>query len=78
MWKLASKMVKNFEAITKEYGGIECRNIARVDWKDPGQVKDFYKDPNSRRQECFKVIEATVTSLEELLEELNKYEEAHK
>ena len=67
MWKLSNKMVKSFKKITKEYGGMNCSDIAQIDWSDRNQVKTFYKDPSSRRNECFKVIEQTIQELEELL-----------
>ncbi len=40
-----------------------------MDWKDINKVKAFYKDPNSRRKECFKVIGSTVEYLEKMLDE---------
>jgi len=69
MWKLSHKMVRAFQDITSQYGGINCKDIARVDWKDINKVKAFYKDPNSRRKECFKVIGSTVEYLEKMLDE---------
>ncbi len=67
MWRLSYKLVKGFEKLTREYGGVNCSNIARVDWKDRNSVKSFYKDPDSRRQECLKVIRGTCKILNELL-----------
>jgi len=78
MWKLAHRLVKEFEGVTKEYGGIECRDIARIDWKDIKQVRAFYKEPDSRRKECFKVIERTVEILDELINEFYSQKEATK
>ena len=69
MWKLASKMVKAFQNITAKYGGTDCKNIAKVDWRDPKQVKTFYKDPSSSRKECFAVIGETTKYLENLIKE---------
>ncbi len=69
MWRLSYKLVKEFEQLTQEYGGVNCSNIARVNWKDRDSVKSFYKDPNSRRQECFKVIRNTCQILNKLLSE---------
>ncbi len=71
MWKLASKMVKAFQDITAQYGGMDCKDIARVDWKDPKQVRSFYKDPSSRRTECIFVIGKTTEYLENIMEEYN-------
>jgi len=70
MWRLSHKMVKKFEAITSRYGGMNCRDIARVDWKDRDQVKAFYKAPDSRRRtECARIIGETALELGKLLEE---------
>jgi len=69
MWKLSYKLVKGFEDITSEYGGKDCKDIARIDWKDVKQVKEFYKGPNSRRKECLKVIGKTAELLGNLIEE---------
>ena len=30
-------------------GEIDCANIAKVNWKDKEQVKNFYSNPESRR-----------------------------
>ena len=70
MWKMSYKLFKGFEEITKEYGGTRCLDIARVDWKDIKAVKAFRKDPQSRRQECFKVIEKTAHLLYDILDQL--------
>ncbi len=67
MWRLSFKLVKGFEKLTQEYGGVNCSNIARVDWKDRNSVKSFYKDPNSRRRECVKVIRGTCAILQDIL-----------
>ena len=46
MWRLTYKLNKKFEEMTKEFGGVDCRDIARVDWKDREAVKNFYSDPD--------------------------------
>ena len=76
MWKLSNKMVKCFKKISEKYGGMNCSDIARIDWSDRNQVKAFYKDPSSRRNECFKVIAETTRELEELLSLLDEKKEA--
>ncbi len=70
MWKMSYKLFKGFEEITSEYGGSRCLDIARVDWKDIKQVKAFRRDPESRRKECFKVIERTAFLLYDILEQM--------
>lgn len=67
MWRLSYKMVKTFEEITARYEGMNCRDIARVDWKSREEVKEFRVDLNSRRRECVYVIGETVKALERLL-----------
>ena len=59
MWKLSHQMVMKFGEITRQYGGTNCVDIAGVNWKDREAVKRFYKDPDSSRQNCVKVIRET-------------------
>lgn len=56
MWKLCFKLTKIFENMTSEYGGINCVNIARVDWKNKDEVGQFYNQPDSRRQICTRLV----------------------
>ncbi len=68
MWRLANRMVREFENITSEFGGINCGDIARVDWHDRDAVRTFYRDKNSSRYTaCTRVIGATVMVLADLL-----------
>ncbi len=69
MWAATKKVMKNFEELTAEHGGIKCCQIARVNWMDRDQVKDFYGNPESRRQHCIKVVGDTAKALGELLEQ---------
>ncbi len=69
MWKLSYKVVKKFEEITAEYGGKNCRDISGVNWKDHASVKYFYKDPDSGRRNCVRVIRETCDYLQALLTE---------
>ena len=68
MWNATKIVMKNFEDLTAEYGGINCCQIARVDWKERDQVKEFYGNPDSRRQHCLRVAGETARALGELLE----------
>jgi C_GCAxxG_C_C family probable redox protein len=44
MWKTSLKFYKRFEdEVAKEYGGINCRDIAGVDWSDREAAKAFFK-----------------------------------
>jgi len=70
MWKLSYKMVKRFEKICQEFGGTDCSDIARLDWKDHAAVKQFYKGgPDSNRKNCYQVIRATALALHDLISE---------
>lgn len=69
MWAATKTVMKNFQELTAECGGINCCQIARVDWMDRDQVKDFYGNPDSRRQLCINVVGETAKALGELLEQ---------
>jgi C_GCAxxG_C_C family probable redox protein len=68
MWSATKTVLKNFEALTAAHGGINCCQIARVDWTDRDQVKNFYKNPESRRQHCIAIVGETARALGELLD----------
>lgn len=70
IWRASNRMVREFEEITKEYGGMNCRDIARIDWRSREDVKAFRANPESRRRECSRVMDKTVRSLVEILKEL--------
>jgi C_GCAxxG_C_C family probable redox protein len=72
MWRLSHKLAKKFEGFTKEFGSVNCSDIARVNWADKEQVKIFYNQPDSRHQYCVKVVEDTAFALGEILEETEK------
>jgi C_GCAxxG_C_C family probable redox protein len=69
MWRLRQKLTEKFEDLTREYGGIYCSNIARVNFSDREQVKAFRANPDSRRQYCVRVVEETAVALGEILDE---------
>jgi len=71
-------VMKNFEELAAPHGGINCCQIARVNWMDRDQVKDFYGNPESRRQHCINVVGETAKSLGELLEKEAEYMAAKK
>ncbi len=73
MWNATKIVMKNFQDLTDEYGGINCCQIARVDWMERDQVKDFYGNPESRRQHCVRVVGETARALGELLEQEGAY-----
>ncbi len=69
MWAATRKMVEAFEELCSgKYEGISCHDIAQVDWLNRDQVKDFYTNPESRRQHCIRIVGETSKILGELLE----------
>jgi C_GCAxxG_C_C family probable redox protein len=69
MWRLSYKLSKKFEELTKEFGGINCSDIARVNWSDREQAKEFYSNPEGRRQHCIKLVGDTAYTLGEILDQ---------
>jgi len=69
MWRLSFKLNKTFDSLTEAYGGADCREIARIDWKDKEAVKAFYHDPDSRRKLCIRLVGDVALALGELLEQ---------
>lgn len=69
MWVLSFKLNKKFEELTEPFGGVNCQDIARMNWKDREATKDFYGNPQSRRQYCVKLVGDTAYALGELLEQ---------
>jgi C_GCAxxG_C_C family probable redox protein len=68
IWALSSKFLKKFEELTEPYGSMDCRDIARVDWKDRDAVKEYYSNPESRRRICSELVGDAVYILGELIE----------
>ena len=69
IWALSSKFLKKFEEMTEPYGGMDCRDIAGVDWKNKDAVKEYYKNPESNRRICIKLVGEAAAILGELLEQ---------
>lgn len=69
LFKLGHMLDAAFTEITKEFGGKDCANIARVDWLDNQQVKDFYRGDSSRRIYCQQVVGETARALGEIIEQ---------
>jgi len=73
MWKFSYKMVKKFEKITAQYGGIECKKIVNINWSSRDEIKAFRSGADGKRNRCLDVIEKTCGVLFELLDkELSK------
>lgn len=73
MWSATKAVMKHFEELAAPHGGINCCQIARVNWMDRDQVKDFYGNPDSRRQHCINIVGETAKALGELLEKEAEY-----
>ncbi len=69
MWKLGHMVDDEFVRLTAGFGGPNCADIARVDWQNRDQVREFYKDPESRRQHCLGLIEQFAAYLGRVIEE---------
>lgn len=69
MWALSAKFMNEFEKCTASHGGINCRDIARVDWRDKEAVKAYYSDPAGRRAVCVELVGEAARILGELLEQ---------
>lgn len=69
MWSLSARFAKRFEEIVAPYGGINCRDIAGVDWHDKEAARKYYSDPESRRNICMELVGEAAYILGELLEE---------
>ena len=66
MWPYAQETLQRFREIVRQHGGILCRDIARVDWKDREQAKSFYK--GEKVLECGRIVGETAHMVGELIE----------
>jgi C_GCAxxG_C_C family probable redox protein len=69
IWGLSSKFLRKFEELSEPYGGINCRDIAGVDWKNKEAAKDYYANPDSSRKICIRLVGEAAYILGELLEQ---------
>lgn len=69
VWVLSSQFLKQFEELTKPYGGLNCRDIAGVDWQNRKAVKKYYSDPKGGRKICVKLVGDAAYALGEILEQ---------
>jgi C_GCAxxG_C_C family probable redox protein len=69
MWEVGGKIVRRFEELTEQHGGIRCLDIARVNWRDPIAVQEFRTSPESRRRICTELVGSVAHALGELIEE---------
>ena len=78
IWALSSKFLRKFEALTESYGGMDCRDIAGVDWKDKEAVKEYYSNPESSRKICTRLVGEAAAVLGELLDQEETRQKAEK
>jgi C_GCAxxG_C_C family probable redox protein len=72
MYRLSYKLSKKFEELTQPHGGVNCSDIARVNWSNKEQTKEFYNNPDSRRRFCLQVVGDTAYALGEILEQADQ------
>ena len=56
MWGVSHKVIKQFDQLTEPYGGRNCSDIARINWSDRDEIKNFYSNPDSTRKDCIKLV----------------------
>ena len=66
MWKACYEYYSRFETEVVEKGGINCRDIAGVDWSDRDQARAFYKGEGAIR--CADYTAKAAQILGEILE----------
>lgn len=67
MWADAEELVRRFrDEIVQLNGSILCRDISQVDWKDRGQVKEFYTGDKVKK--CIRIVGDTAMLVGEMLE----------
>ncbi|MEN8232896.1 MAG: C-GCAxxG-C-C family protein [Thermodesulfobacteriota bacterium] len=69
LWSVSSKFLKKFEELAKPLGGMNCRDIAKVDWKNKLEVKNYYVNPLSTRKICIKLVGDAAYALGELIDQ---------
>jgi len=68
MWGVSHKVIKQFDQLTEQYGGRNCSDIARINWSDRDEIKNFYSNPDSTRKDCIKLVGDLAYSLGIILE----------
>jgi len=72
LWSASSRFLKKFNELTASMGSINCCDIAKVDWKNRDEVKNYYSNPESSRKVCIKLVGDAAYELGELID---KYSE---
>ena len=68
-WSVSSKFMQRFEELTVSFESMNCRDIAKVDWKDRKAVKNYYINPLSSRKICTKLVGDAAYALGELIDQ---------
>lgn len=66
------KFLREFEKLAEPFGGMNCSDIARVNWQDRDAARKYYTDPESSRQACIRLVGDAACALGMLLEEEEK------
>jgi len=68
MWRYTNELLKRFrEEIVQSHGGIRCREIIGVDWKNREEVTNYFKG-GEKQLECARIVGDTAKLIGELLE----------
>lgn len=68
-WSVSSKFLQRFEELTTPFGSMDCRDIAKVDWKNRAAIKNYYFNPLSSRKICVKLVGDAAYALGELIDQ---------
>ncbi|MCF8057367.1 MAG: C-GCAxxG-C-C family protein [Desulfocapsa sp.] len=68
MWAASKKLIKEFDQLTEVFGGSNCRDIARTDWSNKDEVRNFYSKPDGRKQHCIRIVGDFSFTLGQILE----------
>ena len=67
-WTVNSKFLKRFEELTAPFGSMNCCDIAKVNWKNKMEAKNYYVNPLSSRKLCTKLVGDAAYELGELID----------
>ncbi len=73
-WSVSKKFLQSFEELTTHFGSMNCCDIAKVDWKNKKEVRNFYSNPESSRKICIKLLGDAAYVLGELIEQKSNKE----
>lgn len=67
LWSSAQELYRRFrQEVVANYPGIDCNQIAQVNWQNREEVKNFYQ--GEKIKECARLVGDTVRLLGEILE----------